>query len=309
MAWGVLLMLGRVVGVLAGLVFIAVGVGLWRPDLVPHGIVLGVGPFSPYKSEVSGLMAAVGAIIAIAAMQRPRASRARRSPGAAATSAPGDPPGPVAGHPVAAQGVPEPLAQAVAYHAEPASAEAGWFVPAADAAPPPPETISPLGLDRSGFVAATDAGDHFRMQGAFDDAMDHYSVALSHARFEHGKHPDDSRAQADLAAALTNVGDVSDEQGRLDHALEAHEESLALRRQLAAAAPGDKTAQRGLSLGLERLADAREARGHRTRALDLYRESLPIAEQLAANHPGDAVLASDLTTTRTNIAALEAKLA
>ena len=75
-------MLGRVVGVLAGLVLIALGVALWRPDLVPHGIVLGVGPFAPYKSEVSGLIAAVGAVVAIAAMQRPRASRARGSPGA-----------------------------------------------------------------------------------------------------------------------------------------------------------------------------------------------------------------------------------
>ena len=71
-------MLGRVVGVFAGLVLIAVGVGLWKPELVPHGIVLGVGPFSPYKTEVSGLMAAVGAIVAIAAAQRPRAARAPR---------------------------------------------------------------------------------------------------------------------------------------------------------------------------------------------------------------------------------------
>ena len=309
MAWGVLLMLGRVVGVLAGLIFIAVGVGLWRPDLVPHGIVLGVGPFSPYKSEVSGLMAAVGAVIAIAALQRPRTSRSRRSPGATAAHAPADPPGPGAGHPVAAQSVPEPLAQAVAYHADPSAGEQAWFAPASDAAPPPPESIGPLGLDRSGFVAATDAGDHFRMQGAFDDAMDHYAVALSHARSEYETRPADSQAQADLAAALTNVGDVSDERGRLDHALAAHEESLGLRRQLAAAAPADKAAQRGLSLALERLADAREARGHRTRALDLYRESLPIAERLVAAHPDDAVLVNDLSTTRANVAALEAKLA
>ena len=300
-------MLGRVVGVVAGLILIAVGVGLWRPDLVPHGITLSVGPFSPYKSEMSGLLAAVGAVVAIAAMQRPRTSRARRS-GAAAMQGPGDPPGPGAGQPVAAATVPEPLAQAVAYHAEPASAEPHWFEPASGAAAPAPETIA-RPLDRSDFAVATDAGDHFRMQGAYDDAMDHYSVALSHARAEHEKHPNDSRAQADFAAALTNVADVYDAQGRLDLALEAHEGSLALRRQLAAAAPADKTAQRGLSLGLERLADTREARGHRTRALDLYRESLPIAERLAANHPDDAVLVSDLATTRANIATLEAKLA
>ena len=65
MAWGALLMLGRVVGVLAGLILIAFGAALWRPDLVPHGVVLGVGPFAPYKSEVSGLMAAVGAVGAV----------------------------------------------------------------------------------------------------------------------------------------------------------------------------------------------------------------------------------------------------
>ena len=301
-------MLGRVVGVLAGLIFIAVGVGLWRPDLVPHGVVLGVGPFSPYKSEVSGLMAAVGAIIAIAAMQRPRTARARRSAGAGAARAPADPPGPAQGHPVAAQVVPEPVVQAVVQPPEFAAPEAIWFAPASDAAPPPPETMAPP-FDRSGFVVATEAGDHFRMQGAYDDAMDHYAIALSHARAEHDSHPDDRRAQADLAAALTNVGDVSDEQGRLDRALDAHEESLALRRRLVMASPADKALQRGLSLGLERLADTREARGHRTRALDLYRESLPIAEQLAAAHPDDTVLVSDLTATRTNIAALEAKLA
>jgi len=300
-------MLGRVVGVLAGLILIAVGVGLWRPDLAPHGIALGVGPFSPYKSEVSGLMAAVGAVIAIAAMQRPRASRARRSPGAAAMRAPADPPGPGAGQPVAAEAVPEPLAQAVIHQAEPAAELPGWFAPVVDM--PPPETLATPAPDRAAFVAATDAGDHFRMQGAFDDAMDHYVVALSHARFEHEKHPDNSQAQADFAAALTNVGDVYDTQGRLDLALEAHEGSLALRRRLAAAAPSDKAAQRALSLSLERLADTRDSRGHRTRALDLYRESLPIAEKLAAAHPDDAVLAADLTTTRANIAALEAKLA
>jgi hypothetical protein len=300
-------MLGRVIGVLAGLVFIAIGVGLWRPELVPHGVVLGVGPFEPYKSAVSGLMAAVGAVVAIAALQRPRASRARRSPGAAAMHAPGDPPGPGPGHPVAAEVVPEPHAQAIidevapAQSAAPLAAPAAiWFAPTAAAG---------AALDRSGFAAATDAGDHFRMQGAFDDAMDHYSVALSHARAEHDRHPGDSQAQSDLAAALTNVADVYDEQGRVDRGLEAHEESLTLRRQLAAAAPSDKAAQRGLSLGLERLADAREARGHRTRALDLYRESLPIAEQLAAAHPDDAVLVKDLATTRENVAALEAKLA
>ena len=302
-------MLGRVVGVLAGLILIAFGAALWRPDLVPHGVVLGVGPFAPYKSEVSGLMAAVGAVVAIAAMQRPRASRARRSPGAAAMHGPSDPPGPGAGHPVAAEGVPQPVVQAAVHDDDPAGGAMVWFPPAADAAPPPPETVTPPGLDRSGFVAATDAGDHFRLQGALDDAMDHYVVALSHARFEHEKHPEDRLARADFAAALTNVGDVYDAQGRLDLALEAHEGSLALHRQLAAAAPVDKAAQRGLSLALERLADTREARGHRTRALDLYRESLPIAERLVAAHPDDPVLVDDLATTRANVAALEAKLA
>jgi tetratricopeptide (TPR) repeat protein len=272
-------MFGRVVGVLAGLALVAFAVAVWRPELYAAGFEIDIGPFGDYRPETSGLIAAVGLVIAIAAVQRPRTPRRR-----AAAPPPSfiDAPGP-------ALVLSDPVPPAAHPPAE----------------PPAPKRPS---SDRAGFVAATDAGDHFRLQGAYDDAMDHYDAALHNARDGLARHPDDPGAQADLAAALTNVGDVHDAQGRLDRALEAHEESLALRRALAEGST-DRQTLRSLSLGLERLADTRESRGHRSRALELYRQSLPIAERLAAAHPGDPVLAADLAATRTSIAALEAKLA
>jgi tetratricopeptide (TPR) repeat protein len=272
-------MYGRVVGVLAGLALVALAVAVWRPELYASGFEIDIGPFAAYRPETSGLIAAVGLVIAIAALRRPRATPAKK---VAPPTSPDDAP-----RPMLTLSDPAP-AKVVGRSAEPMA--------------------QPRNPDRAAFVTATDAGDHFRLQGAYDDAMDHYAVALHHARDGLAKHPEERQAQADLAAALTNVGDVHDAQGRLDRALEAHEESLALRRALAEGST-DRQALRGLSLGLERLADTREARGHRTRALDLYRESLPIAERLAAAHPGDPVLAADLAATRGNIATLEAKLA
>lgn len=362
-------MVGRIVGVLAGFAFMVLAAVLWRPELLPHGVILSLGAFEGYRPPFAGLAAATALAVALAALQRktddhgPRpvvftagpamdaeapsalaAAAADQAPApfpfAADVAAPAEvgvaavepQPAPVhapvfvsgdgatAREPLPEPRFPEPMIAAALLPDPkfPESTTASAPLPEAKILPfrlPDPELPSspkPASSDGAGrrqFLALTEAGDDYRMQGRSDDAMEHYTTALDIARDAHATMPDNLEAMSDLAAALTNVGDVYSEQGRLDTALESHGESLALRRVLAARSPEDKTAQRGLSLGLERLADTREARGHRSRALDLYRESLPIAERLAAQYPHDALLSKDLAVTRENIAQLEAKLA
>ena len=201
------------------------------------------------------------------------------------------------------------LATAPLAAVEPAVAAEPTPVAAPVPAPGPAAAPTAAGPDRTQFVAETEAGDKYRLDGRMDEALEHYSNALDLARENLLAAHNSVQAHADLADALTNVGDVYDAQGRLEPALAAYEESLTFHRALAAHSPSDRAAQRGLSLSLEKLADTREARGHRSRALDLYRESLPIAERLAAANPSDALLAQDLATTKERLSSLQAQMA
>lgn len=263
-------------------------------------------PFSPFTPSEPAVAVAVAAVESRPTPLTPLFTSAERAAAAPALEPLPDPKYPepaIAVAPLPEPRYPEPVTAA-------APAPEGKVLQFRLPDPELPSSPRPAsGASRRQFLALTEAGDDYRMQGRSDDAMEHYTTALDLARDAHSTMPDNAEAIGDLAAALTNVGDVYSEQGRLDAALDSHEESLRLRRALALRSPKDKGAQRGLSLGLERLADTREARGHRTRALDLYRESLPIAERLAAQYPHDALLSKDLAITRENIAQLEAKLA
>jgi tetratricopeptide (TPR) repeat protein len=320
-------MFGKLVEILAAFALIAFAYGQYHPEVVPHGVVLNIGPTDQLTKPVAALLGVGGAAVLLgAAVRAARPKRKKRaslaSAGAQALSdPPGPSPEPATSEPATSEPVITPLVLAAepalrevepmpAVAPEPAVAVASEALPdplPADEAPAD-EAAKPASRDPT-FLKETEAGDKQRMLGHADEAMDHYASALSIARANRSAAPDDPAALGDLAAALTNVGDIHDEQGRLDSALDAHTESLELRRILAARAPADKASQRALSLSLERLADTREARGHRTRALDLYRESLPIAETLAAQYPDDPVLKKDLDVTRQNVAELEAKLA
>ena len=207
---------------------------------------------------------------------------------------------------VATAAVAAPVVAEVHAHAEPEVELPAELAPVAAA---PALAVDTPASGRTAFVAATESGDKSRMEGEFDDALEHYEHALDLARANLNAAPGDTQARADLAGALTNVGDIHDEHGRLEPAIQAHEESLHLRRAIAADAPYEKGPLRGLSLGLERLADTREARGHRSRALGLYQESLPIAVRLASEHPDEPLYAKDLETTQARVDELTREMA
>ncbi len=160
--------------------------------------------------------------------------------------------------------------------------------------------------DEERLLAARDLGDFARSQGAGDEAADAYEMALASARGLAAQAPTDPVRLDMLAGVLTGVGDSAQDEGRLEAAVEAYEEALEIRRQLARD-DSSAEARRALSLALERLGDAREDRGHRVRALDLYRESFDIAGKLAALDPQK--YGEDLQVTRRRLGELEAKLA
>jgi len=160
--------------------------------------------------------------------------------------------------------------------------------------------------DEERLLAAQDLGDFARSQGAGDEAVEAYEMALASARGLAAQAPTDPVRLTMLAGVLTGVGDAAQDEGRLDAAVEAYEEALEIRRQLARD-DGGAEVRRALSLALERLGDAREDRGHRVRALDLYRESLDIAGKLAAVDPQK--YGEDLQVTRRRLSELEARLA
>jgi tetratricopeptide (TPR) repeat protein len=314
-------MLGRIFRLLVGLGVLAVAVDLYQPSLIPHGIPIALGSFEDTRTIAAALLGVVGFSFVFSGIWPPARKKRRAQPlnmsgldalapePALAPVAPPlaapEPAPEVAPVPVmerAFETPPPPVAmsidQAVVVDAE--------FVPVAMAATDPEPAFCPLPpAGRAAFVAATEAGDQHRMDGALTMAEDHYDQALELARVNYRAAPTDPQARADLAGALTNIGDVHDELGHVESAISAHEESLKLRRAAVAEAPDDRAALRGLSLGLERLADTRESRGHRSRALDLYRESLPIAARLVADHPAEPIYAKDLETTRVRVAELQ----
>ncbi len=68
-------MFGRFVGLVIGLVVMALGYGLWKPETFARYVDLAhvdLGPFATYRTIVCGVIAAVGLVIALAALQRPR---------------------------------------------------------------------------------------------------------------------------------------------------------------------------------------------------------------------------------------------
>lgn len=328
-------MLGRVFGMLLGLVLGGVAYAILNPGGLEGRIPpIPLGAFESLRFYVAMAAAGLGAIIFIAALlpKGPggpsgggRKRRKRRKGGAPVTIDFNDP-APMAAHDrgsthahpvaevVAEASAPRALAEVTLepeIHAGAPPGALGAFAEArralhqhtraerwSEAADNVRRLSSLAGDDHERRLAAQDAGDFARAQGLTEQAADAYNEALTHAR-QIGE-------PAGLADALTNVGDVAYEEQRLDTAVDAYEEALALRRAFAQAQPADLAAKRALSLALERLADAREDRGHRMRALDLYRESLDISGALAAADP--VAYGEDLAVTRRRLAELEAKV-
>jgi hypothetical protein len=311
-------MWGRIIGIAAGLALIVEAYLLWRPDAIGAWPDPDLGPFSPYRTIVAGLAAALGAAVAIAAFQR--GSHQRRAKPAFDWDAPAAAPPP---EPVTAPAAePEPDAKdPFALEPFPGTAREPEAAPApppvlglpapASTPEPEPEAAAPAGSssDYGRYLACVADGDALRAEGNLGEAIEPYSDALAIARTRCAAWPEDPAVQRDLAASLTHVADVHDLDGRLDAALDLHQQSLDIRKALAAAAPRDLTAQKSLALGLERMADSREARGHRSRARDLFRERLALLEPLAAEAPGDADLTRALDITRERLAELDAALA
>lgn len=321
-------MMARLVGIVLGTIlatsgYVIAGLGVlgdWAQNL-------DLGPFEPHRPFVGWVAAITGALLIVAALTpRPkRKIKIKRKPAPAnldatplvapvmaieATPEPASVSTPVVAMPIVAPAVPDapPAAAAETFEQLRArlvtlSRQEAWSQAA--------QTLNRLlriaGDDREKALSRRDLGDFARGQGRLDDAAEAYEEAVSYARAVQAGKPGDFAADDLLAGALSGVGDVAEMEGRLSDALSAFEEALALRRSHGGREAADPTARRALSVSLERLADLREDRGHRMRALDLYRESYDVAARLAAADP--ARFGSDLASTRTRLAELEAKVA
>ena len=65
-------MIGRVIGLAAGIILLAEGYVLWRPEIIGSVATVDLGPYAPYQSPLAilALVAGVAVLIAAACLRR-----------------------------------------------------------------------------------------------------------------------------------------------------------------------------------------------------------------------------------------------
>ena len=117
--------------------------------------------------------------------------------------------------------------------------------------------------------ARTNAGRVLETRGEFEAARALYESVLATAKLLASRHPDDTRAQADLADAHDSLGKIALEQGQLAQAIRAYRDVHRIKTELSSRSPDDRDAAERLLISngilgrtLALCGDAAEATEH-----------------------------------------------
>ena len=275
-------MRGRLFGLAVGLMLLAEGYALWRPQALgalPHP---DLGPFSQYRLVISLLSAAAGAIVILAALFRDTGKAA-----APATIA-------------SRSDMPLQLELGAPERAQPASPlsldlepEPSELVrpPAQPPMPPPAPIILPAAAPMA--VEDIDELDPFPgTHAAQTPVAAPIAVAATETTLALVEPPPAPAMPAPLGdhsqfLALTDDGHHLRSAGRLDDALERYSDALGVARRRAAANPGDPAAKRDLAAALTNVGELYDREGRLDSAISMHEESLGVRKTLADQSPED----------------------
>ena len=153
---------------------------------------------------------------------------------------------------------------------------------------------------REQMVSQGILGDMLLRRGALEQAREAYAVALSLAREQVRKEPDNTQWQRDLSVSYNKVADIL-RRSDPTAALANYQASLKIVQGLARREPDNTEWQRDLSVSYEKVADI-QGRSAPAAALANYQASLNIRQDLARREPDNVQYKTDLVISYVKLA-------